>query len=471
MQPQRYVADFDSTTGMVGALGAFLRGDEWPLVGVLPRGLLPILRPLGRIVDAAPVRLREAVWAGSGWLEAIPADDVGQIRGEAVASWLVERYPRDRRYPALMIGSANGAMIHLAAALGVPWLPQNFLVPVRHGGRAHPDDPSAAIEWARAPARRVLDANPDLVLHQMHDPNQDRPMLGHMAFFRLKRRALGAAYEAFIRDTLEPGGTILVVDCTRRWPATQVQPRHIFQFGGMGSVTPDEYATGSRRVAEFLERYGATNRQWDSPASDGMYPEGEWGFDDSIVGDIERLAEVGGYRVRRLQFEEPEDASGLVADLHRWWYGRLGMPVDRLLVESFLLMEPYWARRTASVPFWMTFTTDTSADRLAAYLDDTLPYDYIDLMLFQHGVRSAGLAPVERWRALLRRARRRARFVALEPARHPSSSSTYIRYIDSLKRIPDRFPLAAPLALAEVDDFLAGAAKSYPVTGIGRAGT
>ncbi len=463
MRPSRYVADFDSTTGMVNALGAYLHGRDWPLVGVMPPALLPVLRPAARLIDAAPVSVRERLWAWSGWLEALSPQRTGEVDSEDVSHWLLQRYPRDRQYPALMIGSANGALIHLAAALGVPWLPQNFLVPVRHGGRAHPDDPWSAMEWAREPARRLLDANPDLALHQMHDPNQDRPMLHHMAFFRLKRMRLGREYGRFIEETLTRGGTIFIVDCARRWPGTTVQDRHVFQFGGMGAVTPEEYVEGSQRVADFLERYGADVRRWQPPAADDEYPEGEWGFEETIVGDIEELATRRGYRVRRIRFEEPEDISPLVANLHRWWYGRLGRPVDRLLVESFLLLEPYWTLRTGSVPFWMKFTTDVSARRLREYLDASPAYRHIDLLLFEHGVRSAGLVPVEEWRALLRRARRTARFVALRPERYPSSVSTYVRYLDSLRRVGDRLPLPQPLTLRLLDEYLAGAARNYPV--------
>jgi hypothetical protein len=414
-------------------------------------------------IDSAPVRLREKLWNWSGWLEALPAGQTGEIRSEDVSRLLLERYSRDRQYPAVMIGSANGAMIHLAAALGVPWLPQNFLVPVRKAGPGHPDAPQASLESASEPARRMLDANPDLALHQMHDPNQDRPMLHHMYFFRLKRMSLGEQYRRFIEETLAPRGTIFIVDCARTWPGTTVQERHVFQFGGMGSVSPEEYFEGSPRVAEFLERYGAKVRRWQPPAADDEYPEGEWGFEEAIVDDIEELARHRGYRVRRIRFTEPEDLSALVANLHRWWYARLGMPIDRLLVGCFLLMEPYWTLRSASVPFWMKFNTEVSAQALEQYLESSPTFRHIDLLLFQHGVRSAGLVSAADWRQLLSRASQSARFVALRPERYPSSTSTYIRYIDSLRRTEPKFPLPQPLSLAELDEFLAGAAQNYPV--------
>jgi hypothetical protein len=47
-------------------------------------------------------------------------------------------YP-DRTHPAAFIGSSNGALMHLAASLCAPWLPQTFLSPVLHSG-IDPDD-------------------------------------------------------------------------------------------------------------------------------------------------------------------------------------------------------------------------------------------------------------------------------------------------------------------------------------------
>ncbi len=134
-----------------------------------------------------------------------------------------------------------------------------------------------------------------------------------------------------------------------------------------------------------------------------------------------------------------------------------------MLAETFLLMEPYWALRTSSVPLWLKFTTDVSADALEAYLDCAQQFDHIDLLLFQHGVRSAGLVPIERWRALLGRARRTARFVALRPERHPSSSSTYVYYIESLRRVERRYDLPPALRLAQVDEFIRRSGSEYRV--------
>ena len=52
----------------------------------------------------------------------------------------------------------------------------------------------------------------------------------------------------------------------------------------------------------------------------------------------------------------------------RWATARSGVGI-RLLVESFIVMEPFWTIRTGSVPFWMVFNKLPSAEALEQYLD------------------------------------------------------------------------------------------------------
>jgi hypothetical protein len=244
-----------------------------------------------------------------------------------------------------------------------------------------------------------------------------------MAYFRAKRLRLGETYERFLEETMEEGATLYVVECALKWPTTQVGERHIFQFGALGGAAPEEYLRGSERVEDYLARYGSHRRRWDPPEPDGERPEAEWGFEPILHEDVERFAREQGYRVRRIIFEEPEDLSSLVADLYRWWYGERELPMNRLLVESFILMDPWWALHTGSVQIWMVFNMEPSADRLERYLEGTDPYDHIYLMLFSHGVDSVGLASVERWRSVLRQARKHGGFAGVDERKFPRDLS------------------------------------------------
>jgi hypothetical protein len=168
--------------------------------------------------------------------------------------------------------------------------------------------------------------------------------------------------------------------------------------------------------------------------------------------------------VRRIVFGEPEETSALVADLYRWWYRRRGLPADRLLVESFILLEPYWILRTGCVPFWIKFDTQPPAASLAEYLDHADPYDEIYMTLFSHGTESIGLAPVERWRSLIGRTRRASGFVGVDEKRFPMDFATFVRYhTDLRKKIAARYPLPDSLSLGTLDAFLEESGDRYPV--------
>jgi hypothetical protein len=156
----------------------------------------------------------------------------------------------------------------------------------------------------------------------------------------------------------------------------------------------------------------------------------------------------------RIAFDQPEAPSPLIAELYRWWYRARGLEANRLLVDSFILMDPWWTLRLGAVPFWMTFNTEMSAAALEGYLDATEPYDEIHLMLFAHGVDSIGLAPIERWRGLLARARERGRFVGVDEKAYPADFATYARYHPALRALPGRSPLPSPLTWDQLETFL-----------------
>lgn len=460
----RFVAAFDSTTGMVRALGRYLEGKDFPGLG----GTAPTSETLAALVNALPKVVREQLYIWSGAFEAIPAKQLGDVRAEELSRWVANSYPK-RRYPAAMIGSSNGALVHLYAALGVPWLPQTFLIPVRRTG-VHPDEPKQDLEWGVQHAAPLLEANPELQLHHMHDANQDRLMIQRMTYFRVKRLRLGEIYRRFLEENLAPGATIFLVECGLSWPTLQVGERHIFQMGALGGATPDEFLYGNERVASYLERYRSHRREWEQPQSDGERPEAEWGFEPSLREEVAQLAKDRGYHLQRIVFEQPEDVSPLVADLYCWWYEQRGLPGNRLLVESFILMEPYWALHTGSVPFWMVFNMEPSLQRVHEYLDGAEPFDEIYLMLFAHGVESVGLAKIEEWETVLRRARRHCSFIGVDPPKFPRDFGVYARYYPHIKkRIRGRYPLPEPMTFDQFGQFLKQSKGRYKVQWLGES--
>lgn len=453
--PPPYIANFDSTAAMLRATARYLRGKDFPALG------LPFMQPAISLANRLPQRSREKLFAVGAASESIPGRFTGMVRGERLSKWAAGLYP-ERQYPAVAIGSAGGALVHLCAALHMPWLPQTFFVPV-YQTDTHPDEIKKGMGKGLRPGRRLVEANPDLQLHHMHDPSQDRLNLHLMTYFRVKRLRMGLAYERFVEQRLEPGGTIFLVECQKTWPTTRVGKRHIFQAGAVGGTEAEEFFEGSEEVAQFLRQRGSPLRKWDPPAPDGQRPEAEWGFAPELRESVMQFARQNEYRVVRVVFQNPQELSPLVADLYRWWYRQRRLKANRLVAESFILLEPYWTLRTGSVPFWMLFNMERSAQELERYLDGAEPFDDIRMMLFSNGVESIRQVPIHRWRQVLGRARQRSSFVGVDEEEYPRDFASFARYHTGMKELAPRYPLPGPLALSQLETFLKEHGDRYEV--------
>jgi hypothetical protein len=392
---------------MVRALSRFLRGRDFAHLGQHPVTSLPV-----RGATLLPKRQRQATYALAGALEGSRTRRLGEIDMDEVSAWVAGHYPA-RQFPAVFLGSSNGALVHLAAAVGAPWLPQTLLLPVRRWG-ADGSDAAAALRFGERVAPPLLARNPDVVLHHMHDPNQDALMVRHMAYFRVKRRRLGPAYERWLGRALAPGAPLVLVEDRSRWPTTRVGDRHVFQNGAQGGLPPEAYAGTS---------------------PDGDSPEAEWGFEPQLTEDTLRWAAAHGHPVLRLSLDCPEALSAPVADLHRRWAADRGAP-DRLLVESFVMLDPLHVARTGAAPFWTLFPVRPSAQRVAEYLDTRAPFALVDALLFNHGTESAGLADAATWQGLVARATGRGTLLGVDPARFPVDFAALAAYGPALRRLP-----------------------------------
>lgn len=445
LRAARMLTDFDSSVNMVRALGRFLRGRDHRGMSVGPGSSL-----LAGAAAAPPARVRRAVFEAMGRSQGVPLNRVRSIRAEELSEWVVSQYGHGP-YPAVLVGSASGAAVFLAAALGAPYLPQTMLVGARDTA-THPDDPADAMEAMAPLVRTVAANNPETNVYHMHDPAQDRPMLARMAYLRLKRLRLGPAYTRFLEERLAPGAAVIQVECTRDWAVRQVGERAYFQFGALGGVPEEEYHHSGRRITEYLAQEGSPWRGWSPPEPDGRRPEAEWGFDPALAPEVEALADRCGYALRRLRVTEPQELSPFVANLYRWWYQERRIPGERLLAQSYVQWDPLWTLRTGSVPFWLRFNMRPSYESLERYLGTAEPYDEIYVNLFSQGLRSPGVVSVEEWRDLAaRHARGRGEVIGVDADAYPSDTGSTLRYQPAFRSLPARHPLPAPLPVSAVD--------------------
>ncbi|CAN7701411.1 hypothetical protein [Paraburkholderia terricola] len=194
-----------------------------------------------------------------------------------------------------------------------------------------------------------------------------------------------------------------------------------------------------------------------------MSPEAEWGFDTALADDVAALARQMDWRVVRIDFYEPEALSFAAAAIHREWYRDAEIRPTRLIVDSFLLMDPLTTLELHALPFWLLFCVEPSADALQRFLDAEGPFDEIDLMLFSHGTESIGLASIERWRALLDKATRSGRFIGVDTARYPRDFATFVQFGRALARMQPRSAVPPAMTLARFETLLRQHGPAYAV--------
>jgi hypothetical protein len=115
---------------MVVAPARFLHGRDTPPLG---KPVFAAPPPVAAVSARLPEGSRQWIYSMLSGAEGRPEAEVSRFDADAVARAIAGVYPR-RRYPAVVIGSYNGALTHLCAALGVPWPPQTMLLPVRQRG-------------------------------------------------------------------------------------------------------------------------------------------------------------------------------------------------------------------------------------------------------------------------------------------------------------------------------------------------
>lgn len=442
----RGIARFDSAAAMVAALASALHQQPFSSPSQSPT-LDRLLPALNRLPDT----LREWGYAIGGMAEGVTLKKVQKLDVEGINQWMCEQYPQ-RDYPAAFIGSSNGAMVHLASAMGVPWLPQTFLCPV-HSLDNDPDDAQREFEQGRPVIDALLAVSPHLAVHHMQDPNQDRLMRDQSSWFRLKQRRLTLSTKEFLLSSLPPGSTLIVNHCRQSWPVTRTNDRACFQFGALGGASEQEYFNGGPRVAEYLARYGVDRDRWQPPEPNARLPEAEWGFDPALLPELRELAADQNWTLLELSYEHPEDLSFVTAEIYRDWYIAAGILPTRLVVDNFLLMDPWVTQQLHAIPFWLVFCTEPSADNLQRFLDKQPPFNHIDMLLFSHGNESIGMAPIARWQQLLDCAKEEGAFVGADAERYPRDFATLSRFDEALQQ---RAPLQAPPPPLALDKLISG---------------
>lgn len=321
------------------------------------------LRLLGRLPQAA-----------ARWL--IPRFDAGNgLDPGMLAGLKIERLARERLadyeaggkpFPAVTLGAAlGGASAHLALALGGPFLPQAFVATLRGGSPS--GDALAYFRLSADLARQIAQDNPDVLTIQHYDPVHDGWMTGSVNHLRFKLLDLPAVYAAFIRANLQPGGAVCYLDCAAQWLRYRLGERSVFQVGGWGDISAQEFLEGSPRLQAYCREVGLEATDWRLPGFPlEQGPESEWGCEAGLGEALQDFCRREGYRFVRVSLPEPHDYSRLAFRAAALRLAKAGREPAGVLVEMFSQFDVEAAERSGLLPLWLIFNTRDSLEFLQA---------------------------------------------------------------------------------------------------------
>lgn len=433
--PDRIVCLDSTARVLLAAASRALRGEDCADLGNQP--LLARFR-------GAPEAVRRAAANRAGGRVAVPAEHAAAVDVERVARWMVDHYP-PRWYPGVVLGSPHGAAVHLATALGVPWLPVGFEISVNWPDGAV-DDAAGARAFGERVAARLLAANPGVTVRQVHDPARRGVLAGCTVTLLVRWRVLPDAYRQFLRSRVTPGSPVLLLRDARTWPVLDPGDGHSFQVGGPGSgLDPADFAKQSDSIDQMLRAAGGDPARWDPPGASCPQGYAEHGVEPEFESGLRAWADGADSPLHRVLFPRPDALSAAVADLYRRWLRGAGKSGDRCVVECGRLIDPWQVIRAGMVPYWCENATRRTVSGAEWWLAGSAPFSSVDVLPEPPGLQSPALAGLPQWLAVASFGRRRAAVDRMAARGYPVTAVPTRRATEVLRGQPYDLPAPAPM--------------------------
>ena len=264
------------------------------------------------------------------------------------------------RFPTLTVGvGLGGPSTHLSLALGGPFLPQAFVLTMRGGS----SDGKVQRYFQRSAgiAQRIADHNPGLMTIQHYDPIHDGWLTRWVNHLRFKLLDLPEPYIEFIRQRLEPEGTIVYLEGGADWLRYRTGKRSVFQVGGWGDISAEEFLEGSQRIRTYARHAGLKHTDWHLegyPLERG--PESEWGSEAGLGETLDKFCQQEGYRFVRIRLGHPHDFSRLAFKAMQKLLEKEDREPAGVLVETFSQFDATAALQAGLLPLWLIFNTRDS---------------------------------------------------------------------------------------------------------------
>jgi len=340
----------------------------------------------------------------------------------------------DGRFPAIISGAAlGGATTYLSLALGGLFLPQAFVISLKGGSLT--GDVNEYLHRSLSAALRIAAENPGLLTIQHYDPIHDGWLTRFVNHLRFKLLDLPPAYAEFIRTKLTPGGALVYLDGGASWLRYRLGPRSVFQVGGWGGVSPEEFLEGSERLTQYAQRNGLKTGHWSLntdhwPLERG--PESEWGCEPGLAEALEAFCKREGFRFVRIPLPHPNDFSRLAFSTARRLLEKEGRQPAGVVIEMFSQFDSNAAMQSGLLPLWLIFNTDDSLDYLKemrAEFPAEKPVFFSPLATFSV---TPDLVPWQEWESAL--AGLEWVNIGTRPSHYPADARALVKWVEPLRK-------------------------------------
>jgi hypothetical protein len=379
------------------AVAAGLRGEfsdnlEFPfwqeilltVLGAIPQGVARFIISRFQSISGLPAKILDGFTIEE--LLRPRLDDYAQLKGS---------------FPAVTVGAAlGGATTYLSLALNAPFLPQAFVVTLKGGSKS--GDVNEYLHRSLDTALRIAAENPGLMTIQHYDPVHDGWLTRYVNHLRFKLLDLPTAYSEFIKSRLEPGGAVVYLEGGASWLRYRLGPRSVFQVGGWGGISANEFLEGSQALQAYAHRAGLKFTDWklgNYPLEEG--PESEWGSEPGLAETLQSFCRTEGYRFFKINLPRPNDFARLAFSSAMQMLEKDGREPAGVLVEMFSQFDSSSAILSGLLPLWLIFNTQDSLEflsKMKSLFPDGKPVFFSPLSTFSL---TPDLVPFHLWDATL----------------------------------------------------------------------
>jgi len=419
------VEGFDSGIRVVREIAEALTGNGKSILECYPFGSKLFLGLLGLLPESARIAAME--WG----MRLSVGNSPKKLEGfdvESLPGWCVGQYPAtDRSYEAIVIGSPNGGIAHLAALLHAPFLTTSFgltfkRLPIKA------DDLETYYEVGKPLAETLLTHREcesfEVINH--YDALHDRSLVKFVNFLRIKLLDLPASYREFILDNLTPGGKLILVNCCYSWPQYRIAERSFLQVGGLGGISPEAY----------LER-------WPLDLPIETRRESEWGCPEAFAEAVKDFASQHDIEVLELEFDHPKEYSLLA---YNAYLASGGCRQSEILFDCFNHQNPRTNIETGIPGLWLPFNTEDGLAFARECLQNKT-FDRIYFTLLPSFARGPDTAALHDWIELLFQ-HGKLELVGVNPRTFPADPLAPFRFASDMKDLRQRYKLPTALKLA-----------------------